>query len=389
MTRLFYEPDALVSYECQADWEFDINPRAFTVEVPARPDAGASKRDYRAYNRACLKYDQDPRHQLRRDILDKGYTEYKRLFAAQEQLRSQEYGLSVICDAFSRLPKLRSIVMSLSGYPVPYTSYLRNKFKAGLRCPCGDLDHGLPAGVPQLYSLLRASHEGGRQLTRLVIGDISWRFLQDVTKCKNMAKHSLRQIRTLDLCISPDNDLNEYEDGSEGVECREYLANSALCDFIKAAPDLESLSIAFDGNTRARGTELKYIIGDHHWPKLKRVKFEDIDATHADFASFCTRHASTLKHLGLSAIRLLEQGEWPQTLDIIQKTLNLESADIQRFLYGDDPPQTWPLGDQGSHNDHDEIAQGNSTSAALSKYLVHGGSCPLLDEKNHPNYAWV
>ena len=226
--------------------------------------------------------------------------------------------------------------------------------------------------MPQLSSLLRASHEAGRQLTSLIIGDVNWRILRDVTKCKNVVKQSLRQIRVLDLLISTRNDLDKVWNGSEVLECRECLANAALCDFIKAAPDLEDLSIAFDFG---RIAEMKYTVGDHQWPKLKRVKFQRIDATHADFANFCARHASTLKHFGLGAIELLEQGQWPRTLETIQKTLDLESADLQICLWCDDPPQYWELRD-----DDDESPQGDRTSAALSEYLVHGGRCPLLDE---------
>lgn len=380
MTRLFYEPDALAFYESQKDWEIDILPHDTPEEFLAKPDAGASERDYRAYNRACLKYIQDLRDQLPRVKKDQGYIEYQRLFAAQEQLRSQEYGLSVISDAFSRLPKLCSIVTSLGCNPVPHTSYLIDGFKSGSIRPYGDFGHSLPAGVPQLYSLLRASHEAGSQLTSLVIGDVNWQFLRDVAKWKNVLKQSLRQIRVLELFISFGYELNEFENVPEVLEFREHLANSALRDFIKAAPDLEDLSIALDLRKVA---ELKYIIDDHHWPKLKRVKFQRIDATHADLASFCTRHASTLKHFDLSAIRLLDGGGWPQTLEIIQKQLSLESADIQGYLVCDDPPQVWRL----RQDDHDEADQGNRTSAALSKYLVHGGSCPLLDEESHPNLA--
>ena len=276
--------------------------------------------------------------------------------------------------------------MSLGYNPVPHTSYLINAFRASLQCPSGDLGHGLPTGVPQLYSLLRASHEAGRQLTSLVVGDVNWQFLRVVRKCKKAVKQSLRQVRVLDLSISTYNDFDKVRHDPKIQECRKCLANKALCDLIKATPDLEDLSIAYDLNAIA---ELKYVVGDHHWPKLRRVSFQRIAATHADFASFCTRHASTLKHMVLSAIRVLEQGEWPRTLETIQQILDLESADFRRYLTCADPPQSWLLSSSSIQGDSNENAQGNKTSAALSKYLVHGGSCPLLDQESHPNRALV
>ena len=381
---LFYEPDALLFYESRKD---GVIAPGSSIEVPIRPDRGASERDFRAYYRACSKYTQDPRHKLRRLRMDHGYVEYRRLFPAQEQLQSPEYGLSAISDAFSRLPELCSIVTPIHLGPGPSTLYLIKEFKVRLQCPNGDLAQSLPARAPRLYSLLLASHDAGRQLTSLVIRDIDWRCLQDVPKCKDVQKESLRQIRILDLSISIGNEFDENENGPEILACREYLANNAICDFIKAAPHLESLSVMLWTNTAAYVTKLKNIVDDHYWPKLKSITFAMIDATYADLASFCTRHAATLKHLGLHAIRLLEQGEWPPTMEIIQKTLNLESADFQRYLDCDDPPQYWPLSSAGFEDDDDETAQGNRTSAALSKYLIHGGSCPLLDEENHPNLA--
>ncbi|CAD6592581.1 MAG: hypothetical protein ASARMPREDX12_006257 [Alectoria sarmentosa] len=151
------------------------------------------------------------------------------------------------------------------------------------------------------------------------------------------------------------------------------------------APELESLSIAFDYRTNDYATQLKHIVCDHHWPNLVRVEFGKIDATQADFAEFFTRHASTLRHLGLRAIRLVEQCQWVPTLEMVQKTLSLDTATLGLGIYCEDPPQYWPLEANVFEYDDDENAQGNITRKALSNYLVHGGCCPLLDEERHPN----
>lgn len=388
MTHLFYESDALGVCESQQKWPAGVLERDLPVEMPAKPNRGASERDYRAYYRACLKSAQDYRHcQLRSEQRDRGYLEYQRLFAAQERLREEDYGSHVISDALDRLPKLVNISTYLGCSHMPPTSYLCEGFKASLHRPYGDYGHSQPNGVPQMRSLLLGCHQTGRQLTKLIIGDVNWQFLRDEADNINMMKQSLRHLRVLDLTISTAYDFDKNEPGPEIPKCREYLTNNALCDFVKAAPELESLSIAFNCYTTNCATELKHIVRDHHWKNLKRVEFEQIDATQADFASFFIRHASTLRHLGLRGIRLLKQGEWVPTLEGIQKTLSLDSASIRESLYCKDPPQYWGLDAAVWEDDDDEEPRGNITSKAVSDYLVHGGSCPLLDEEKHPNEA--
>ena len=366
MTHLIYEADALAT----------------------PPNLGASERAYRAYHRSCVRVAQDPHRQFRSGKRDQAYREYQRLFAAQEQLRKEYYGACVISDALSRLPKLISISMSLCYTYKSPTTYFCEAFKASLHRPYGAYGHGQPNGVPQLRSLLLGCHHTGRQLTKLIIGDINWQFLRDGADNTNMIKQSLRHLRVLDLTISTGHSHGEEESGPEMSRYREYLTNNALCDFVKAAPELESLSIAFDSFTPDGTTQLKHIVRDHRWKNLKRVEFKRIDATQADFAAFFSRHASTLKYLGLCGIRLIEQGEWVSTLENIQKTLSLSSASIRVSLFGEHPLQYWRLGVEFCEDDGDEDDQRNKIGNAISKFLVHGGSCPLRDEGEFPNQVF-
>ena len=60
--------------------------------------------------------------------------------------------------------------------------------------------------------------------------------------------------------------------------------------------------------------------------------------------------------------------------------LQLKSAQLKGFLHGVDPYQYWDLdGTNGGLT-----AQANRTREAIQNYLVHGGSCPLLDKVAHP-----
>ena len=202
-----------------------------------------------------------------------------------------------------------------------------------------------------------------------------------------MIKQSLRHLHELDLNITTEYDVYDYEIGMEIPQCRRYLTNNILYDFIKAAPMLKSLSVSFESFPTDYSAELKYIISDHHWTNLRRVYFENILTTQADFTTFCSHHASTLRYLSLKNVELLPQGKWIPTLENMQKTLNLDTAKFREGLYCDDPPQSWALHRSYYQNKFD--TQGVRNRDALSKYLVYGGICPLLDEEKHPNRARI
>ena len=372
-------------YESQDDWEDNVVGEYVKVE---RPAPGASAREHMAWNDYIVEY--PPPHQLPDETLDRVYAQYQRLFTLQEQLRDQDYGSSVISEALSHLPELTTISTSFTPGPKKDYRYLVGQSRTWLYRPFDNSDQprgsGQPRGISQLHSLLLGCYTAETQLTRLELGDINWQFVRDKSEEKTrMMKRSLRHLRELSLNITSEYDVCDdvYKDKTREFPGRRDHIDNALHIFIKAAPMLECLSVSFEYNRKEYKTELKDVVSDHHWKNLGRVSFENIRATQADFANFCSRHASTLRHLGLKDIELLRQGSWIPTLENMQKTLSLDTAKIRGFLCCDDPPQYWCQIAYRHRNGFDH--QGERNFAALSRYLVHGGTCPLLDEKNCPN----
>lgn len=307
MTHLFYKSDVLDRYESQYDWKGNLFSERVRVKPPA--NSGASDREYQASEQEYVMGDLLP-HQLPREAIDRVYAQYQRLFTLQEQLRDQDYGTSIILEAVSHLPKLSSVSTSFIRPPERYYRHLVGQFPTCLQRPFGSLYYGLPRGTSQLRSLLLGYYNAGTQLTRLELGDINWQFLRNESERNmRMMKQSLRHLRELDLNITTEYDVYDYEIGMEIPQCRRYLTNNALYDFIKTAPMLQSLSVSFESSPTDCRTELKHIISDHHWTNLGRVHFKNILATQADFATFCSHHASTLRHLSLKDVELLPQGK--------------------------------------------------------------------------------
>ena len=384
VTYLIYESDILDRYESQDEWECNLVGEYVRVRPPAYP--GVSDREYIA-SRYEWDMEGPPPHQLPRETLDRVYAEYQRIFTLQEQIRDQDYGVSMISEAISHLPKLTSISTSFTPNPREHHRYLVGQWRTWLQRPFDNLGYGQPRGTSQLRSLLLGCYTAEIQLTRLELGEINWQFLQNESEENmRMMKRSLRHLRELKLNITLEYDVCDqvYDTRTEFSGRQEHL-NHALYNFTNAALMLESLSVSIKIDPINCQTELKHIVSDHHWTNLRRVHFENICATQADFAIFFSHHASTLRHLSLKDIELLPQGSWIPTLENMQKTLSLDTAKIRGSLYCVDPPQYWTQIAFCHRNGFDH--QGERNFAALSRYLVYGGTCPLLDEENMPNRA--
>ena len=380
--HLIYESEVLDRYESQDHWECKLVGEYVRVKPPAYP--GASDREYLASRYEWSMGDPTP-HQLPRETMDRVYAQYERLFILQEQLRDQDYGVSMISEALSHLPKLTSISTSFTPNPEEHHRYLVGQWRTWLQRPFDNLGHGQPRGASQLRSLLLGVYTAETQLTRLELGDINWQFLQNESEENmRMMKRSLRHLRELNLNITLEYDVCDqvYDTRTEFSGPREHL-NNALYNFTNAAPMLEGLSVSININPLDCVTELKHIVSDYHWKNLRRVHFEEICATQADFAIFFSHHASTLRHLSLKNVELLHPGYWIPTLEDMQKSLSLDTAKIGGFLICDDPPQRWSHHTSCYRNGFS--SQGERNRDALSKYLVYGGSCPYLDEEKHPN----
>ena len=197
-------------------------------------------------------------------------------------------------------------------------------------------------------------------------------------------KTALRHLTTFELVISTGMDESGNEIGVEIPNCRRYLSkNTKLAEFLAAAPNLKDLAIGFDWFEPYCPAELKQVFGSTTWPCLESVALENIDAASENLNRFLEQHASTLKHVTIKTIRLLE-GTWIDTLQNMNKILNLKSAYIRGELLGEDPPQHWVLEPDIWAGYSDLRSQGNRTSKAIQDFLVQGGSCPLIDEDAHP-----
>ena len=378
VTSLFYEPDMLQKYYTQEEWEDDIPGADWMDKRPALPMPGASEREHRAYRRDCKKLVHQPRY----PHLNDAYAAYKKFYEEQQNLRLERYGAQALADALSGFPNLVDVCMSMGCKIYRQSNYVRRAFDAGLQIPWRDQDCiASGPGVYLVRSILFAVRQAGIQLRQLKLGDVDWKFFKARQSDMDQMKPSMRSVRDLELVVSTGH--TEDEVGIGIPECREYLENNSLCEFLKASPDLEILSVSFDWLEPYCPAHLKQVVGNSTWPRLRSVSFEYLDVDMEDLLAFFESHCSSLYTLNLITIRLL-RGRWAEVLERMHATLSLKSAYVGGKLLGEDPYQTWIVEPSFLVEDDDLSDQGNRTRKAIQDYLVAGGSCPLRDEEAHP-----
>ena len=379
ITSLYYEPNTLHQYATQNEWEESIFDKSYFQGFEAVPPPDASERRLRAYRRNITKIRERPRHSYSRSHLEKAYKEYTRMYAEQEDLRNKGYGLEELSDAMSRLPNMSEICMNHGWCIRQRPEGAKNAFAAGLSNAGGDY-----CGIPFMRSLLLAVHGASIQLDTLQLGGVDWKFLQLDEKTFKRIKYTLRHLRTLELAITTGMDESGNEIGVEIPTCQKYLCNNnTLLEFLAAAPKLKDLAIGFDWYEPFCPAKLNQVLGDTVWPCLESIALENIETTFEDWIHFFKQHASTLKHVTVKTIILLD-GTWIDALKRMSQVLNLESVYARGYLIGKNPPQYWYLEPDIWAEYSDLRSQGNRTSRAVQEYLVFGGSCPLLDEVAHP-----
>ena len=192
-------------------------------------------------------------------------------------------------------------------------------------------------------------------------------------------KEVLKPLKLFELAIT-----NSSEAGIGDIpDCRDYLANNKLRDFVSVASSLRTLMIKFDMSGPCSPIDFQNLVQPTIWPDLRKVCFEGIDATQKDFVNFFKRHSSTIQSITLRSIRLMN-GEWVDLLETMQECLNLKEAYFGYGITGNNPSQYWNLGPYQWASPDDVRFQSNRVRLAIEEYLVKGGSCPLRNTSEYP-----
>ena len=339
--------------------------------------------------------------------LDAAWAIYRRYLQEQKDLIHRDNACQYLSQAVQHFPNLSALHVNFgsglwwgSGRRPVWPNTRVHPYEDGL-CQASSTVYGErePPGVEQIVSLINMLDAADVKLASLRIGNLNWMFFlmyeKDYYKKSDLfyaIKRVVQSLRDVKLVITTrrhvvdyddeDFDENEYFEVPDYEQCRTYLDRGSLGRILSGAPDLHKLAIEFDANEVKCPIDFQYLVLDTHWSHLHTIELGSVDAHEDDWIKFFKRHATSLKHVTVAAIRLLD-GNWPDVLERMQDLLNLEEARFGKNLWGVAPKQTWSLG-PGYHDSEDDSVQENRTRWALEDFMIHGGVCPLRDEETHP-----
>lgn len=367
ITSLLYEADTLMGFDSYTAWEsYYFDPEEM-IDLPAH-----LMNDLRlapGWERTVKQW--AVMRQRRSKGLTVIYESYVNYVSIQDAMRKDKYDES-LAEALARLPNLKHISLSLDVMGLPLTTKIKSAFGDDWFEPWGDPRRTEPLGVSQMRSLLLGSAHAGLKLETIQFGTVNWQILKQSSEIFSKMIKSVHNLKTLALLLSagqqePSALMNRQRaNGTEILECTEYLKNGRLRNFVTAAPDLRKMTVRFDFNTPCP-TELKYIVGDFKWQYLTDVTFGSIETTENDLVEFFSKHSTTLKNVALDSINLKE-GSWRPTFQKLRRILHLEDARIGGELLAVTAGEWWKFG-RGNPKMRDTVR----------RYLLAGGEGPLLD----------
>ena len=378
---LFYEADSLEDVDSMKEWEENIFVPGWynTVDCKLLPflPPDASKREERAYRRHMEKIRQAPRYLYSTGQLKKAYEEYRHFVWCQNYMRQYDYNSEVIREAMAKLPKLKTIELSLlSCLRNGRSRKLENAFAKGLSVAFGEHGHGGSCGVGQLRSLLVGASDAGLEIETLRCGSVQWQFFAERDPVFDKLKHAVRCLHTLEFYITTRSDEDiDSEDLHylETVRCAEYIEETGrLHDFITSAPQLENLTVQFDCDIEEPPARLSDLVGHFSWQSLRLASFNMISTTEEELMDFYERHAKTLREIRIESMHL-DYGSWASIFERIRKMLSLEKATICGDLVAEDPPESIYVGMPPECMIDGDIP---GIGVAIEKYLVGSDEGP-------------
>ena len=313
------------------------------LPVQGHPCPRPTERSLRTFRRKLSKLTTAPRHHYTKEEMDDAFGKYLDFTHFQQDPSEVAVQEKEVAEAMKHFPSLKELTIATQCSTRAVSSRLKKTFEQAF-CYYYQADDPRdaklePLGLPQTRAVLLGAYHAGLKLETLNCGVVSWRILKEDSETFAHMKASVMHLKTLQL----DFNYDDWRQEKEIEFCCTYLEAGRLTDFIAAAPNLEHLQIGFQCTKLTYTTQLKHIVGEHHWPSLKTVHFKKISSTEDDLVSFCRRHADTLRSLHLSSITFdYGDGEWVSAFNRMRKVLTLDTITVSGRLEGS--PQFLDLG---------------------------------------------
>ena len=325
VTSFFFEADRF-SERSRRHWEqYGVGPEC-VAHLQGQSCRYASDGSLWIYEHALVS---TPRYHSTEKEMARTYEKIAELL----RLQKMHPEVTEMAEAMKRFPRLNELKMTISDCGRSRTSRLVPIFQPALT-DCYETDATPdprlePLGLQQMRSLLLGAYHAGLKVETLQCGLVDWRVFDQASETFARMKDGVSNVKNLRLDFDTGDEI--YYTFPWGIPGCLHDHEGRLGDFITAASKLEHLQIGFNLDVPEWPPCLENIVGEHHWPSLKSINLKMISTTEEQLVSFCSRHASTLKSVHLSHIRMLE-GDWYDALDRMRSILTLDTIVLEGIL---------------------------------------------------------
>jgi hypothetical protein len=237
------------------------------------------------------------------------------------------------------------------------------------------LQHGPPAEE----ALKRSIRAAGDKLKVLSVDHLSWISFTVGGLPDTLHKHCPNVV-ALKLVFTTTEGDNEWNWIDDRRNCYADMQSGQLKRFISGLQKLERLHIVFPpGRRNASGINsgaaacLVNVIPSQVY-NLRSLAVEGVDTSESFFINIVQNNATTLDSIHLHNIYLKPAGSWIRIFNTIRRQLGLKVAELGGHLCDSADIDARQLDFNIEDGWNLEL---NKLGAALSKYLVDGGACPL------------
>ncbi|KAL8849728.1 MAG: hypothetical protein Q9221_005338 [Calogaya cf. arnoldii] len=346
---LVYHVDVLKEHRSKEEWmraiagtlDMGINGNSWKPRMPHRD---APKREWRLYYRNVAKAC-DPEWRYTEKQLATGYATYEKLWAEQQVLRDEDFGLIAIEDMVAQLPNLKHITLSnFLDATCNENNIVDKTFKDTLVEAFGDDHYYNDCGVPQLLSLLeavRSATAANITLESLNTGLISWEIFLESEENLDLMREIFRPLKVFKMALSTsqtygwrDPGAHDDEDVVGGdIDCQALLEEGRHLTLIQSMSNLQVLELTF--HSKELGNfGLVSAFRDTYWPNLREVHLHFYNSTDEDLLAFLNRHSKTLKVVDI-VHHVLTRGLWIAVFRDLRTSLRLEKFRCGGWLSND------------------------------------------------------
>ncbi|KIV80188.1 hypothetical protein PV11_07707 [Exophiala sideris] len=323
-----FEGNILANIGCIHTYTSHYDLEHHSQDRPQPPPRTATAREKRLFERNLNKF--------QREIEDK-YEKYRTFYDKQQNLITSNAYADFVDGSIACFPKLTKLQLSTVGR---CKHVLSERFLETFSIDCAmPIENDTKHTKEQLKHLLFPQGRPVTSIRELAVHVLSPKFFSDFMP-RNMICEAFRNLRVVDISFRLERDDRFDFTIMSADRCYGDLRKGYLRDALGAASGLEKLTINFeDYGFHGPCADMKYIVGDHVWPKLTYLDLDTMSATEDYLIGMLNRQPS-LKTLKLGLITL-EDGLWTHATQRMRKDLHLEDFIAHGIL--EDPVQMYPM----------------------------------------------